>query len=289
MRSIKRGLRFAFTAAIVVTLALSAGVAGADGGGNVAYNSIPKNLPGNVPSQPFQAQQTNEFGDSVLLERDGARAKSVDVVMSSWACQSGAWNTLDCASSKHAKFRHPITLNLYEVMANGEPGALLLSDTQTFAIPFRPSADARCVGADAGKWYSKADRACYSGFAHEITFKLSGHVKLPTAVIWTVAFDTSGYGPNPRGYATTCAMSTAGCPYDSLNVGVFSFAGQPSRGSDTHQDGAVIDSSNPAVYCVPGTPNTLRVDRPCWTGYRPLATIRTSGGHHSDSDDGDDD
>jgi hypothetical protein len=265
-----------------VTLALSATGAGAAGGGKVAYNSIPKNLPGNVPSQPFQAQQVNEFGDSVLLERAGGKAKSVDVVMSSWACESGAWYTLNCASSKNATFRHPITLSLYAATATGEPGALLVTDTQTFAIPYRPSADPRCVLADAGKWYSKADDACYNGFAHEITFKLNDKVALPEAVVWTVAFDTSGYGPSPRGYATACATSPEGCPYDSLNVGTESFEGQPSSGTDTHEDGAVINSSNPATYCVPGTPNVLRVDRPCWTGFRPLATIRTTGGDHSE-------
>lgn len=278
MRSIHRTLRVASTAAIAVALvAMTVGVASAAGPkGKDAYNSVPADLPGNVPSQPFQAQQTSEFGDSVLLEAGGRKARSVDVIMSSWACESGNWNTGTCFTSEGATFTHPITLNLYSVDGAGEPDELLLTDTQTFAIPYRPSADPRCTGGDAGKWFSEADNLCYNGFVNAIGFKLNDKVRLPTAVIWTVAFDTSGYGANPRGYVTACATSIAGCPYDSLNVGVWSFAGQPSNGTDTDPDGAVISSSNPAVYCVPGTPDTLRVDRPCWTGFRPLATIRTN-------------
>lgn len=281
MRPIHRTLRLAFTTAIAVALvAMTVGVAAAAGPkGNPAYNSVPKDLPGNVPSQPFQAQQTSEFGDSVLLDSGGRKAKSVDVIMSSWACESGNWYTGTCSTSEGATFRHPITLNLYSVDGAGEPDELLLTDTQTFAIPYRPSADARCTGADIGKWYSEADDLCYNGFVTPITFKLNSKVTLPAAVIWTVAFDTSGYGANPRGYATACATSIAGCPYDSLNVGVWSFPGQPSRGTDVRSDGAVIDSSNPAVYCDGGAGGfaELRQDNGCWSGYRPLATIRTSG------------
>ena len=48
------------------------------------YSSIPATLPGNVPSQPFEAQQTSEFGDRVKFAvGTGGRVRSVTVVMSS--------------------------------------------------------------------------------------------------------------------------------------------------------------------------------------------------------------
>lgn len=266
MRSIKRGLRLVFTAAIVVTLALSAGAAGAAGGGKVVYNAVPNNMPGNVPSVGFEATGTDDFGDSVILAAGGRTAKSVDVVLSSWACESGHWTSADCVTSKGATFRHPITLTLYAVDSFGEPGALLLSDTQTFGIPFRPSTDARCGG---GAWYSEADQTCYNGFAHEITFKLGGHVTLPDEVIWTVAYNTTHSGYDPIGDSTDCYATAQGCGYDSLNVGVRSFVGQPSKGTDANPDQVIRNSH---------TSNG-------WTGNRPLATIRTTGHGGGDAEE----
>jgi hypothetical protein len=281
-QSIQRTLRIAVTAAMVVTLVvMTAGLASAaTPKPKVTYNSVPTSLPGNVPSQPFQAQQTSEFGDSVMLATGPRHADSVTVVMSSWGCQSGTWNGGDCVTASGANFTHPITVNLYSVLPSGQPGTLLASRTQSFAIPFRPSADAtNCTGADAGKWHSTADNACYNGFATKLTFNFLGSITLPADrhVIWTVAFNTSGYGAFPLGYGTTCAQSAAGCGYDSLNVGVQTFTGQPSAGTDVDPSGAVLNSATAAVYCDGGTggTGTLRLDSPCWTGYTPLATIRT--------------
>jgi hypothetical protein len=121
------------------------------------------------------------------------------------------------------------------------------------------------------------DKSCYSGFATKITFALDHTVVLPNNVIWTVAYNTSGYGTQPLGYTTVCALSTAGCGYDSLNVGTQSFNGQPSVGIDVDPAGAVLSSANPGSYCDGGTGGvgSLRLDTLCWTGFRPLATIRT--------------
>jgi hypothetical protein len=280
---IRRSLRFASTAAIVLTLvAMTAGVASADGNKTkTTYDSVPRNLPGNVISWAFQATQTSEFGDSVALAAGPRRADSVDVVMSSWGCQTGTWNGGDCVTRHHARFSHPITLNLYNVdPTTGEPGALVLSKTQVFAIPFRPSADpVKCTGDNAGKWYDREDKTCYNGLATKITFKLNGTV-LPTNVIWTVAFNTTSYGSAPIGTAAACFTTAAGCGYDALNVGIESFVGQPSKGTDVDPDGAMLNSITPSNYCDGGTvTGTLRLDTgppsPCWTGYTPLATIRT--------------
>ena len=280
MGSIKRGLRMAFTLAMVATLiVMTAGVASAAGPkAKATYNSVPTDLPGNVSSQAFQAQQTSEFGDSIRLASGPRKADSVDVVMSSWGCETGTWTGGDCATSAGATFNHPITLNLYAVdPTTGQPAALVLSKTQTFAIPFRPSADpVNCIGSDAGKWFSAADATCYNGSATKISFELDGTL-LPRDLIWTVAFNTSSYGAAPMGYSRPCSNTVAGCGYDSLNVGAKSFAGQPSVGTDVDTAGAVLDSDTAGAYCDNGIGGggTLRLDTGCWTGFTPLATIRT--------------
>jgi len=270
-RSIQRSLRLAVSTAMVVTLVvMTAGLASAAGPmTKVTYNSVPNNLPGNVVSQAFQAQQTSEFGDSVTLAAGPRGAESATVVMSSWGCQYGTWYGGDCATAIGTTFSHNITLNLYAVDGTtGEPtGAPLVTQTQSFNIPFRPSANlVKCTGDDEGKWYNKADKTCYNGFATKITFQNLGGIALPSNVIWTVAFNTSGYGTDPLGYETACAQSAAGCGYDSLNVGTQSFNGQPSKGTDVDSDQAVrrgFDETQPLLL------------ENGWTGYRPLATIRT--------------
>ncbi|HLA66279.1 MAG TPA: hypothetical protein VJP05_02200, partial [Acidimicrobiia bacterium] len=74
-------------------------------GGEVAYDSIPSPLAGNYPSLGFQATQTDEFGDHIALEPSTSRdLLTIDVGMSSWGCESGAWNTLDCLSLPGATF-----------------------------------------------------------------------------------------------------------------------------------------------------------------------------------------
>lgn len=260
-RSIKRSLRLAVSAAMVVTLVvMTAGLASAARPmPKITYNSVPTNLPGNVPSLGFAATSTSEFGDSVTLDAGPRNADSVTVVMSSWGCEAGTWNGGDCATTKGATFSQAITLNLYNVDGDGEPGALLTSATQTFAIPFRPSADpVKCTGDNAGKWYNKSDKTCYNGFATKIAFHLNGTL-LPDDVIWTVAFTPSANGS------------------DSLNVGVETFAGQPSKGFDVDNTSVVMNSTWAGAYCDGGLGGigTLRLDVGCWGGYTPLATIRT--------------
>ena len=280
MGFIKRSLRMAFTLTMVATLvAMTAGVASAAGPkAKASYNSVPTNVPGNMPSQPFQAQQTSEFGDSVALAGSLRKADSVDVVMSSWGCQTGTWNAGDCATKQGRDLLSPDHAEpLRGRCDHGRAGRRAPDHRRkTFAIPFRPSADAvKCTAARAGGT-ARPTRSATAASLPKISFDLDGTV-LPTNVIWTVAFNTSGYGASPMGYTTACAVSAAGCGYDSLNVGVQSFVGQPSAGTDVDPAGVVLSSTTPGVYCDGGAggAGTLRLDTGCWTGFTPLATIRT--------------
>src|SRR5262245_6202114 len=133
----------------------------------------------------------------------------MSVVFSSWASQSGAWNTGDAVTTPGATFDVPITFNIYAVKADGTPGTRLATKTQTVAMAYRPSASDLCTGVDAGKWYNAKDGKCYNGMIQLVTMPMPS-VTLPDQVIWTVQYNTSHYGPNPTGVAG---------PSDSLNVG----------------------------------------------------------------------
>lgn len=280
-RRIRSVTALAATTMVSAALALGVPTAGASPPDPaIAYNAIPTALPGNVPSVGFEATSTSEFGDLVQLAGGGTAAQAVSVVLSSWGCQSGSW-TGTCTTAPGATFAHPVTLNLYEVDHSGStpaPGPLITSVTQTFQIPYRPSTDPVCGD---GRWSIDGTTAgCFNGLATVITFDLSSTaLALPGEVIWTVAYDTTHHGHSPLGESATCYGEDGGCGYDSLNVGVESFDGQPSAGVDLDPDGVVQDSTWSGAYCDGGAggTGTLRVDTGCWTGYRPLVTIAGAG------------
>src|ERR1035438_9949200 len=112
-----------------------------------------------------------------------------------------------CASTPGATFSVPITLNIYNVGAGNAVGSFIASDTQSFNIPFRPSANASCR---SGEWYDNtataliygvtADNLCHNGLANNITFNGSAfstpNITLPGSVIYGIAYST---GSNPNG------------------------------------------------------------------------------------------
>ena len=245
----------------------------------VRYSSIPDKLPGNVASVGFEATSTSEFGDHVrFIDKGKNDIKKVTVVVSSWGCEAGGWNTGDCVTKPGAKFSMPITLNIYAVDNTGaQPavGALLATRTQTFKIAYRPSSDAACTG---GRWYDKHDKVCYRGFADEIEFDLGSlHLKdLPDEVIWGVAYNTSHHGYAPVGEATACYTSSGGCGYDSLNIGADTI---PNLiGTDVDPTSAFINTT-PGFYCDGGPGGTFRGDYGCtpandWSLNRPMVEFK---------------
>jgi hypothetical protein len=238
----------------------------------IVYNSIPKNLAGNYPSHGFQAQQTSEFGDEVQFAPGTTnQLKQVTLVMSSWACQQGTWNS-GCVTTPGARFAVPITLTVYNVGAGDTPGTVIATSTKTFKIPYRPSADpTNCPSAP--EKYRATDGVCYNGKALRISFAFGGQT-LPTDVIWGVTYNTSGYGYSPKGYTNPCNSTVQGCPYDSLNVAAGASA--PTTGTDQHLAGTFLNSATPAVYCDGGAagPNTFRLDDGCWAGFNPLIRFK---------------
>jgi Fibronectin type III domain len=267
--------------------AIAPSSASAGAGITAVYDAIGTSVPGNVPSQPFQAQQVGEFGDLVGLGSGPRGLKSVTIEMSSWGCESMPGGV--CTTTPGHTFNQPLTLKLYAVN-NALPipatGATLLTKTVSFNIPFRPTADSTCPSPT--QWRFNAT-TCYSGFATPVTFFFDGSLVLPEQLIWGLSFNTSGFGPAPLGYLTPCSSAPQGCPYDSLNVGL-SGAATPAAGTDVDTNGVFINTATAVNYCDGGAGgvSSFRDDtngtNDCWGPasnsnqgpYRPMAKIVTN-------------
>jgi len=242
-------------------------------GGSAIYDTTVSPSPGNLPSLGFEATSTSEFGNQISLGGTARVLTSVVVQMSSWACQTGSGAT--CATTAGSTFNEPITLNIYKVgPANAygpsTVGSLISTTTQTFAIPYRPSADPTDCSTgpnDGTQWYDAALASCFNGYLTNITFTL-GHVNLPTNVIYGIAYNTSDYGSHPYGHSTPCHTSGNNCGYDSLNVALSNEPPAPSVGSDPYQGTVYWDTSYAGFYCDGGAAGTgtFRIDTPAGDG-----------------------
>ena len=250
------------TAAMPILAALSIFIGSVSyaAGPSVLYNNIPDPQPANVPSLGYEATSTSEFGGQLGFSGTLRNSPDVTVLMSSWACETGSGAS--CVTTPGATFTHPVTLNVYNVGTDNSVGSLLATQTQTFTMPYRPSADG--CGGSTSAW-TGPDEACYNGKAFPITFHLGG-TTLPDKAIMTVAYNTRDYGTAP--------LHVSG-PYDSLNVGL---VGAPSTGTalPTAND-AYLSSTWGGAYCDGGASGTgsLRLDAGCWTGYLPALKVTT--------------
>ncbi len=243
-----------------------------------AYNSIPNPIPPNVASEGPEAYAFSELGDGLNLEGPSGRTLGqVSVVLSSWGCKTGNWYTVNtCVTPRNATFTEPITFKIYGVAPGPVAGPLLATLTQTFTLPYRPSSDS--VHCDGTAWYNNGDKTCYHGTATQISVDFSPfHLALPGKVIVTISFNSSHYGPSPFGQATACFATTAGCPYDSLNIST------DSNGGNYKAIGSVLDPNSIFLnYTLPnnscsGTALTgLALDAGCWAGYHPMIQILTN-------------
>jgi hypothetical protein len=269
------------------------------GAGNTdaAYNAIPSAFPNCAPppSLGFEAQQTAEFGDEVMLGK-GGNLQSMTVDFQSYGCSdSGDWNlgaTAPCVTTGTPTFTVPggITAHIYAVNP-GSPdtvGQLIATSTINPNIPYRPSADpGNCPGGaipsqniEAGSQFRNAAGDCvysrsvlldFTGF----TFPNGAHsFSVGEKVIWTVQFNTTHYGYNPIGEDGPAGCFQAnggdpGCGYDSLNVGALTYPNAPYAGTDVNADQAFR-----AFGSSPQPPNTLAAESG-WTGNLPLGKIIT--------------
>jgi len=224
----------------------------------VIYDSTPNPLPGNVVSQGYECCGVQQFGDQVSFAGSARELSTVTVIMSSWACQSGHWDTGDCASATGATSPVPVTLNLYDVGPGNTVGTFITGATQTFQIPYRPSASTTCGD---GRWYDAAEAHCYNGYATPITFTFAPGTTLPSSVIYGISYTTStnnGPGSPPSSPTDPGCGTPAGCFVNSLNVGEGTDA--PSIGTRPGGDSNYLNSSQSVEYCDHGGTGTFRYD-----------------------------
>jgi hypothetical protein len=211
----KRLIMFAALALAALTLVGSA-AAGGTKASSIYNSTVPNGPPANVPSLGPEAYAFNQLGNAVNFAGSARKLTSVTVGMSSWACYSGAWYSGDCSTPNGATFPQAITFNIY----NSTGAALLASSTQTFSIPYRPSASPKCGD---GRWYSPGLKTCFNGFYNEVTFNFSG-VTLPDQIVYGITYNTRDYGPSPTGVAG---------PSDSLNIALVTGPSDVTAGTDT--------------------------------------------------------
>ena len=267
------------TAAVLAAVAFSAMAAGA-ASAKVLYDNIPKTLPANFASIGFQATSTSQLGGEVELTKASTKhpeALTVSAVMSSWACQSGSWSEDNCVTTPGATFSTPITLDLYKVGPGGEPVGPIAEETQTFSIPYRPSASPECKGELAGTWWSTqgsgkhVTHACSNGLASRITFApATVAAPVPKQLIVSLAYNTQTWGFHPTG--------TEG-PENALNVALSeSWEGTLSRGKDP-SEGLYAYSNWNEMYCGSSESlDTFAFTGTCWGpegGYQPVIEVQS--------------
>jgi hypothetical protein len=254
-----------FAAAALAMVALAATMAGSASAATTVYSNLPSPMPGNVVSVGFEARSTAEFGGLVEFSA-AAKNPTITVGMSSWSCQSGGAEDGTCVSAPGATYSWPITLDIYEAGPGNSVGAKLVTLTQTFAIPYRPSADnVKCVGN--GGW-SKG-KSCFHGKLFKIKFSKLGTnkapVTLPSKAIVSVAYNTTDHGYVPTGVPG---------PEDSLNVGI---AGNATVGGQPAGDSVFQNSTFAGFYCDGGEAGTgtFRLDAGCWTEEQPIIQVQS--------------
>ncbi len=222
----------------ITTASAIALVGAAAFGQSTIYSNIPATLAGNYPSQPFQAQQTFEFGDRINFGGSDRYLQSATVTMSSWARSEDYGN--------QATFTHPLTLSIYAAGSGNLPGALLGSVTQTMTIQFRPTG-----------WG-------FNGIATNVTFDLSGlALTAPNSIVWGISYNTQTYGANPMGVDG---------PWNSLNVAVNTAAGGGiTAGSNDDLDDVMWNTVTAGWYTDGGAGGVgiFRQDTG-WAGYTPM-------------------
>lgn len=236
------------------------------------YDNLPtasatsKKLPKNTVSLGFQATSTSEFGGLVGFSssRRGRSNPRITFTLSDWACQTGGGTS--CVTGKHASYTWPVTVNVYEVGAGNSVGALLASKTETVTIPYRPSASTSCTGEEAGGWYEKKTKECFSGILTKYTYEFTG-VTLPSSeAIISVAYNTQSHGAAPTGVEG---------PENSLNVGLSETA--PSTGTDPLPEDVFVNSTWNEMYCAGATDiGSFGDSGACWAPYQASFEVRAA-------------
>jgi len=237
---------------------------------SVVYDSIVSPSPADWWNQAFSELNTSfgpaAIGNAVTLASSTAPLNNVVVLVDNWACEVGNGNGPDCvtADTTGPDSTFPVTMTFTIFKPGSTPGTVgtaITSDTQTFNIPFRPSADtvncaagkatwATGYNTDGSQWYDAATKTCNWGQISPVTFNdfsPAGEV-LPSNVIYGISYTPNSQGiKDPSNYlnvvlSTESTNVTVGSDTDPGNL----YMNVPTDGS-----GAAAAGSGGEVSCTP--------------------------------------
>ena len=177
---------------------------------SVIYDSTsPNGAPTNQVSYGPAAYSFNSIGDKISFAGTARGLTNATVTLSSWACQHGSWNGGDCFTQPGATFSQPITMKIYDASTydatNPAANTAIATSTQTFNVPYRPSASPKCGD---GRWLTPS-KDCKNGLADDVTFNFS-HATLPLQVVYAISYPTGSEPSNSLNVAVTDKAPSVG-------------------------------------------------------------------------------
>jgi hypothetical protein len=197
--------------ALVAALAACA-IGASSAAAEVVFDNVPSPLPGNFVSIGLAATSTTEFGGSIELTGTARSKPTVTVVMSSWSCEEGGWNTSNCETPKPEKtFKVPVTVRIYQ--ADEIEEGPVAEATKKVKMHYRPSENPE--HCPAGTWYDEAEEACFHGYAFPVSIRVKkGLRRMPKKAIISFSY------PHETGPATSLNISVSEPSEETLSLGV---------------------------------------------------------------------
>ena len=208
--------------------------------GTTVYDSTVSPSPADWWSEAFSQLNVGEgpaeIGDAVTLASTSAPLSTVVVMLNNWACEVGNGNPNGSCVTATPGSTYPATLTL-NIYAPGSLVTPIATDTQTFAIPFRPSADpGHCSTGnnwsgypnDGSQWYDAATKTCNYGQITPVTFNFSSlDVTLPPNIVY--------------GISSPGDTANSSDPVNYLNVVLSTEPTDVTVGSDTYPGNIYMD------------------------------------------------
>jgi hypothetical protein len=185
--------RLGVMCASVLACAATVAVGSASASPEVAYNNfntVPSSVNGKPNEDTYSIPYFDGFnagtgwgGQVQTVETNSRVLKSIKSQVDVFTCERGEYQLENCYTIKPTKtFKQEWSLNVYEVGAGEEPGALVASATTEAKLHYRPTTNVSCPATSEGKGFGA--NCDVGGLLQTITFKKFTQSKpLPTKAI----------------------------------------------------------------------------------------------------------
>jgi hypothetical protein len=134
------------------------------------FNTVPSTVNGHPDEDTYSAAPFEfPFGGMVEFSHRPGTIKNLTAQVDSFTCEHGLYNLENCYTARTKKFAYELTVDIYEVKANNEPGTLVASSTATFKIPYRPTTNVSCPATPEGKGFGI--NCDVGGYLAQVEFK----------------------------------------------------------------------------------------------------------------------